>query len=59
MANFRVETAFDPKNGLIYAELYFPEDSVVPLARTGSIYPTHEAAEKDVIAMFVAALPAK
>ena len=53
MALFRIETAFDPKIGLFYAELYYPDDATVPQARTGSIYPSQVAAEQDALKMVV------
>ena len=52
MARFRVETVVEPTSGRIYAELYYPEDEQVALAKTGAIYATHEEAEKAVLRMF-------
>lgn len=52
MARFRVETVAHPNSGLIYAELYYPDDSAVPIANTKPIYASHEDAEKGVLEIF-------
>jgi hypothetical protein len=49
---FRVETALNSASGLIYAELYYPEDAVKPIAATEPVYMGHEQAETDIINMF-------
>ncbi|WP_042886316.1 hypothetical protein [Cupriavidus necator] len=52
MARFRIETVTDPATGLIYTEMYYPENAATPSARTKPIYPSHEAAEADAVKMF-------
>lgn len=52
MARFRVETVTDPATGLVFAELYYPENSAHPIAVTQPVYPSHEIAEADVVKMF-------
>ncbi len=52
MANLRVKTAIHPKTGKVYAELYYPDDQVVPIAITEPIYPNSEVAVRQSIEMF-------
>jgi hypothetical protein len=52
MEKFRVETAISPASGLIYAELYYPDDTATPIATTEPVYTGHQQAETDVINMF-------
>lgn len=52
MAHFRVETVFDPEAARFYAELYYPDDSAEPYARTRPIFPSHEAAADFAIESF-------
>ena len=52
MTRLRVETATFPNTGKVYAELYFPEDELVPIAITGPIYPNREEAVKQACVMF-------
>ena len=44
MAQLRVETATYPGTGKIYAELYYPEDEVIPIAVTEPVFPSSEVA---------------
>lgn len=52
MAKFRVETVDDLNTGLIYAELYYPDDAVTPTEVTDPIFATHEEAAASIIAAF-------
>ncbi len=52
MTRLRVETATFPNTGKVYAELYYPEDELVPIAITGPIYPNREEAVKQSCVMF-------
>ena len=52
MSQLRVETAMYPKTGKVYAELYYPEDAVIPIATTEPIYLNREIAEKQAIETF-------
>ena len=52
MTRLRVETATDTETGLIFVELYYPEDAGVPLAKTNPIYESHEEAERNAVEMF-------
>ncbi len=52
MTRLRVETATFPNTGKVYAELYFPEDELVPIAITEPIYPNREEAVKQSCVMF-------
>jgi len=44
MAQLRVETATYPDTGKVYAELYYPEDEVIPIAVTEPVFPSSEEA---------------
>jgi hypothetical protein len=44
MAQLRVETATYPSTGKVYAELYYPEDEVIPIAVTEPIFLSSEDA---------------
>ena len=44
MAQLRVETVTYPSTGKVYAELYYPEDEVIPIAVTEPIFPSSEDA---------------
>jgi len=57
MEKFRVETVVDKKTGLIFAELYHPDDAIVPMAATQPIYPTHEEATSDIVDMMKKSFP--
>jgi hypothetical protein len=46
MALLRVKTAINPETGKVYAELYYPENEVVPIAVTEPIYPNSKEAVK-------------
>ncbi len=52
MTQLRVETKTYPNTGKVYAELYFPEDELVPIATTEPIYPNREEAVKQSCVMF-------
>jgi len=52
MARLRVKTATNPETGKVYAELYYPENKVIPLAITEPIYPNSEEAVRQSIEMF-------
>ena len=53
MVRLRVNTATNPKTGKVYAELYYPENEVIPLATTEPIYPNREEAIKQSGEMFM------
>jgi hypothetical protein len=46
MSHLRVETARYPKTGKVYAELYYPENELIPIAVTEPIYLSREVAVK-------------
>ena len=52
MAQLRVETAIYPDSNKVYAELYYPETELVPIAVTEPIYPSREEAVKQSCVMF-------
>ncbi len=52
LAQLRVKTATYPETGKVYAELYYPEDAVIPIATTEPIYPSSEVAVKQANEMF-------
>ena len=52
MAQLRVETATYPNTGKVYAELYYPETELLPIAITEPIYPNREEAVKQSCVMF-------
>jgi hypothetical protein len=52
MAQLRIETATYPETGKVYAELYYPDDEVIPLATTEPIFPNSEVAVKRANEMF-------
>ena len=52
MNRLRVETATYPNTGKVYAELYYPENELVPIAITEPIYPNREEAVKQSCVMF-------
>ncbi len=52
MTRLRVETATFPNTGKVYAELYYPENELVPIAITEPIYPNREEAVKQSCVMF-------
>ena len=56
MEKFRVETAINPISGLIYAELYYPDNAAAPIATTEPVYTGHQQAETDVVNMFKKAI---
>ena len=52
MSHLRVETAKYPKTGKVYAELYYPEKALIPIAVTEPIYLSREVAVKDATETF-------
>jgi len=52
MEKFRVETAIHSASGLIYAELYYPDNAATPIATTEPVYLGHQQAETDIVNMF-------
>jgi len=52
MARLRVETATYANTGKVYAELYYPENEVIPIAVTEPIYLNSEEAVKESKDMF-------
>ncbi len=52
MTRLRVETATFPYTGKVYAELYYPENELIPIATTEPIYPNREEAVKQSCVMF-------
>lgn len=57
MAEFRIETDYDPASGMYYAEFYPTADAREPLGMTKPIYPSHEAAQADVMQMLKKTFP--
>ena len=57
MARFRVESVRDVASGLYYNELFYPDDSVIPVASTRPIYRTLEDAERGAVELLKKALP--
>jgi hypothetical protein len=52
MEKFRVETAINSPSGLIYAELYYPDNTATPIATTEPVYLSRQQAETDIVSMF-------
>jgi len=52
LANFRIETRTDPETGKVLAELYYPADETVPLAKTDPIFQSRDVAEQKIKDMF-------
>ena len=52
MAQLRVETVIYPDTDMFYAELYYPEYEVVPIATTEPIYSNSEEAVKESSKLF-------
>ena len=52
MTQLRIETTIYPSTGKVYAELYYPENELVPIATTEPIYPNREEAVKQSCVMF-------
>ena len=52
MANFRIETGFDPASGKYYAKLFYPQDAARPVATTASIYDSDREAMTRIREMF-------
>ena len=52
MTRLRVETTTYPNTDKVYAELYYPENELVPIATTEPIYPNREEAVKQSCVMF-------
>lgn len=52
MAKLRVKTAKHPKTGKVYAELYYPEDELEPIATTEPIFTNRELAVKSAVETF-------
>ena len=52
MAQLRIETATYPETGKVYAELYYPDDEVIPIATTEPIFPSSEIAIQRAKEMF-------
>ena len=44
MSHLRVETTRHPKTGKVYAELYYPDNELMPIAVTEPIYISREVA---------------
>jgi hypothetical protein len=59
MAEFRIETDYDPATGRYYAEFYHSADARAPTGITKPIYPSHEAARADAIDMIKKVFPDK
>lgn len=59
MAHFRIETIHDSQTGLFRCEIYYPDYSLAPCARTEPIYLHHEHAMLDIVEMFKQHLPEK
>jgi hypothetical protein len=52
MTKLRVETATYSETGKVYAELYYPDDEVIPIATTEPIFPSSEIAVQRAKEMF-------
>ena len=52
MTQLRVETITYPNTGKVYAELYYPENELLPIAITEPIYLNREEAVKQSCVMF-------
>lgn len=52
LSQLRVETARYAKTGKVYAELYYPDDEVTPIATTEPIFTNREVAIKLAIETF-------
>ena len=52
MAKLRVKTVTYPETGKVYAELYYPDDEVIPIATTEPIFPSSEIAVQQAKKMF-------
>lgn len=59
MAKFRIETVLDPSNGLFKAEVYYPDNSAVPIVVSGAIYVSHEQAIADTVEIFKRSFPSQ
>ncbi len=51
MAQLRIET-ITYQTGKVYAELYYPDDEVIPLATTEPIFPNSQIAVQQANEMF-------
>ena len=51
MAQLRIET-ITYQTGKVYAELYYPDDAVIPLATTEQIFPNSDIAVQRANEMF-------
>lgn len=56
MANIRVESVLDPKSGKYFVEVYYPEDSAIPVVVSKPIYNSIKLAEFDALRMFKEAM---
>lgn len=52
MAKLRVKTVTYPETGKVYAELYYPDDEIIPIATTEPIFPSSEIAVQQSKEMF-------
>ena len=52
ISQLRVETATHPGTGKVYAELYYPDDEVIPIAVTEPVYLSSEDAVTSAHEMF-------
>jgi hypothetical protein len=57
MANFRIETVTDPITGLVYVEVYYPNDATACFVRGPAKYRSHEEAAQGALDTMKAAFP--
>ena len=57
MATFRVESVLDPKSGLYFVEVYYPDSSATPFVMSKPIYQSHDQAAEDALRIFREGLP--
>jgi hypothetical protein len=59
MAKFRIETVTDPTSGLVYVEVYYPDEATTCFVRTAPKYRSHEEAAQGALDTMKAAFPDK
>ncbi|WP_140636588.1 hypothetical protein [Methylibium rhizosphaerae] len=57
MPRFRVETVLDPATGRYFNELYYPEDSALPIAVSPAVYASIKDAEIGAVEALKRAVP--
>jgi hypothetical protein len=59
MAKFRIETVTEPTTGLVYVEVYYPDDAPTYFTRSAPKYGSHEEAAQGALDTMKAAFPDK